>query len=178
MAKLGKISKVTLQGSVLCYLHSMQPSRQLRWSKTTLPSQNPTILNDIIATLLQHGCDDITTLPESPLQRFVKGPALVAFPFAYLGAVYWIMRRLQRRQLDDEEGGGGGGAWRTAARDGDGDGDAARRRPVTTFDDVAGIDAPLRELSEVVAYLRDPAAFHAVGARPPRGILLHGPPGR
>ena len=87
MAKSGNISKVMLRGSILSYLHSsMQSSssssssskiatttttqrRQQRWSETTLPSQNPNILNEIISILLKHGCDDITTLPESVWQR-------------------------------------------------------------------------------------------------------------
>ncbi|EED90601.1 hypothetical protein THAPSDRAFT_35798, partial [Thalassiosira pseudonana CCMP1335] len=51
------------------------------------------------------------------------------------------------------------------------------QRSTATFDDVAGIDSALQELSEVISYLRHPDAFHTVGASPPRGILLHGPPG-
>ena len=42
---------------------------------------------------------------------------------------------------------------------------------------VAGVDKALRELREVVACLRDPAAFARIGARCPRGILLTGPSG-
>jgi cell division protease FtsH len=43
--------------------------------------------------------------------------------------------------------------------------------------DVAGYESVKNELLEVVDYLRDPARFEAAGARPPRGILLYGPPG-
>ena len=45
------------------------------------------------------------------------------------------------------------------------------------FAGVAGVDKALRELREVVACLRDPAAFARIGARCPRGILLTGPSG-
>jgi ATP-dependent Zn protease len=195
MSKSGNIYKVILRGPVLSYLHSIQSSspsisasspsltvsssssaaaaqpsnKQQRWSQTTLPSRNSNILNEIITTLLKHGCDDITTLPESLLQRILNGPAVMALPFAYLAVLYWMMRRLQRQQLDNENN-GEGSSWKK--------GDGRHHPPATTtFEDVAGIDSSLQELSEVISYMRNPGSFHVLGAQPPRGILLHGPPG-
>ena len=46
-----------------------------------------------------------------------------------------------------------------------------------TFADVAGADEAVEELREVVDYLRDPGRYAAVGALPPKGVLLFGPPG-
>ncbi|SHL12016.1 membrane protease FtsH catalytic subunit [Desulfatibacillum alkenivorans DSM 16219] len=46
-----------------------------------------------------------------------------------------------------------------------------------TFDDVAGVDEALEELSEIVEFLRDPRKFTRLGGRIPKGVLLMGPPG-
>jgi cell division protease FtsH len=43
--------------------------------------------------------------------------------------------------------------------------------------DIAGVDEAKGELQEIVEFLRDPRAFQAMGAKVPKGILLHGPPG-
>ncbi|PFH37622.1 ATP-dependent metallopeptidase HflB subfamily protein [Besnoitia besnoiti] len=47
----------------------------------------------------------------------------------------------------------------------------------TTFNDVKGCDEVKKEVEEVVAYLKSPGKFTAMGARLPKGILLQGPPG-
>jgi cell division protease FtsH len=46
-----------------------------------------------------------------------------------------------------------------------------------TFADVAGQAEAKQELSDILAYLRDPRRFAAMGAEPCRGVLLYGPPG-
>jgi len=46
-----------------------------------------------------------------------------------------------------------------------------------TWNEVAGLDEAKAELQEVADFLRDPKRFEALGARVPKGILLHGPPG-
>ncbi|MCA1571828.1 MAG: AAA family ATPase [Chloroflexi bacterium] len=46
-----------------------------------------------------------------------------------------------------------------------------------TFADLAGMDDAIEELAEVRDYLAQPRRFAEMGARPPRGILLVGPPG-
>jgi cell division protease FtsH len=46
-----------------------------------------------------------------------------------------------------------------------------------TFKDIAGVDDAKGELQELVEFLREPKSFRALGAKVPKGILLHGPPG-
>ena len=42
---------------------------------------------------------------------------------------------------------------------------------------IAGIVEEKFELMEIVDYLREPNKYAAMGARTPKGVLLHGPPG-
>ncbi len=46
-----------------------------------------------------------------------------------------------------------------------------------SWDDIAGVDDAKDELREVVEFLREPARYKRLGARVPKGVLLHGPPG-
>jgi cell division protease FtsH len=46
-----------------------------------------------------------------------------------------------------------------------------------SWDDVAGVDDAKDELREVVEFLREPSRYKRLGARVPKGVLLHGPPG-
>ena len=52
-----------------------------------------------------------------------------------------------------------------------------KSRSATTWADVAGVDEVRAELQEIVDFLRNPGQFEKLGARVPKGILLHGPPG-
>ena len=53
----------------------------------------------------------------------------------------------------------------------------ARSTGSIRWQDVAGADEAKDELREVVEFLRDPERFRSLGAKVPKGILLHGPPG-
>ena len=48
---------------------------------------------------------------------------------------------------------------------------------IVRWHDVAGVEEAKAELAEIIEFLRDPARFERLGARVPRGVLLHGPPG-
>jgi cell division protease FtsH len=49
--------------------------------------------------------------------------------------------------------------------------------PIIGWEEIAGSDEAKHELQEVVEFLRDPKRFKELGAKVPKGILLHGPPG-
>lgn len=47
----------------------------------------------------------------------------------------------------------------------------------TSFKDVAGLSEPKKELEDFIQYMRNPEDFGKLGAKPPKGVLLYGPPG-
>jgi cell division protease FtsH len=83
----------------------------------------------------------------------------------FLGLIIFMSRQMGRGQQNVF------GFGRSKARQND------PERPQVTFADVAGEDEAKQELMEVVDFLRNPAKYHALGARLPRGVLLIGPPG-
>jgi cell division protease FtsH len=46
-----------------------------------------------------------------------------------------------------------------------------------TFEDVAGIEEAIEELTEIKEFLKNPKKFQDMGAKIPHGVLLYGPPG-
>jgi len=50
-------------------------------------------------------------------------------------------------------------------------------QPQITFKDVGGLYETIEELKEIAEFLENPAKFHALGAKIPKGVLLYGPPG-
>lgn len=53
----------------------------------------------------------------------------------------------------------------------------SKDQPTVTFDDVAGADEAVDELTEIRDFLSDPERFQRIGAKIPKGVLLFGPPG-
>jgi cell division protease FtsH len=102
-----------------------------------------------------------------PRAPWLESLALWLAPLLLLSAAWSL---LLRRSLGEQPS-GVLGFGRSGARV------YAERGVRVTFNDVAGVDEAKAELREVVAFLRDPAAFGRLGAHVPRGVLLVGPPG-
>lgn len=52
-----------------------------------------------------------------------------------------------------------------------------KNAPKVRFADVIGMEEVKQELTEVVDFLKNPAKYHKLGAKIPRGVLLYGGPG-
>ncbi|KAL7048105.1 hypothetical protein ACKWTF_003218 [Chironomus riparius] len=51
------------------------------------------------------------------------------------------------------------------------------KKSLVTFDNIGGMDKSLKELCELVMHIKHPEMYRHIGLPPPRGFLLHGPPG-
>jgi cell division protease FtsH len=127
--------------------------------------------NDLLKRLLE--TDTSVTVDPQATKGLVRFLAQFLLPLVILANLFALLFYLVR--------GGGGGAEQFLEFGQVGDkmltGGGSRGRQRTTFADVAGAEEAIVELSEVRDYLSEPAAFKRMGALPPKGVLLIGPPG-
>ena len=132
---------------------------------TVVPAQ----AGSSLLTELQNNKVQITAAPTgASFGSEVLSWAIILLPLLLFGFIWY---RLSRNAA-----GGGGlqgimGVGRSRAKVFDAE------RPSTRFSDVAGYDGAKREISEVVDFLKNADRYKAVGAVPPRGVLMVGPPG-
>ena len=127
--------------------------------RMNLPFEDPA---PIVARLEQRGVP-IRAAPASPSWLAIL---LAAVPWLLLGGFWFFIMRQMRL--------GGRQALSFGQM---GTRPVASEQPKVTFADVAGAEEAKAELQEVIDFLKDPAKFHRVGGRLPKGVLLVGPPG-
>jgi cell division protease FtsH len=106
----------------------------------------------------------------SGMMRYLVLPLGIAVIAAFLIGSIALIRRFN-------PGGRGGGGRGGIGAHGKIRKNAQITPPETRFADVAGCDEAVQELREIVTFLREPERFRRVGAKMPRGVILHGPPG-
>ncbi|MCA9879494.1 MAG: AAA family ATPase, partial [Thermomicrobiales bacterium] len=123
------------------------------------PVDNPGLL----ASLNEN---NVVVRAESDSSSLLSTLVVTLLPFLLIvGLIVFMGRQMSRGQQNVF------GFGRSRARQHD------PERPQVTFADVAGEEEAKQELTEVVDFLRNPAKYHQLGARLPRGVLLVGPPG-
>jgi cell division protease FtsH len=125
--------------------------------------------NALLLQALAQGGAQLTVDPQ-PAKAAVRLLATVLLPLLILATLFGLLFLLARG------GGGDVDAIRSFGTLGDRRGGAVEP-PAVRFADVAGADEAVTELQEVVSYLTSPDRYAAVGASPPKGVLLFGPPG-
>jgi cell division protease FtsH len=129
------------------------------WRTSKLPPNSPSLQSELLEMLATGGCSEVSALPESIWSQLAT-PVLTALPFVYLALVYKIFKNMH------------GGTDTIVSKS-----TGSNQKGKTTFAHVAGVDSTIQEVQELVWYLADPSRYQTLGALPPRGVLLHGPPG-
>lgn len=163
-ARDGVIQRALI-GSSAIFFQTKQKEGTTAWNRALLPTNNESIKTGILEALAKGGCSDISAIPESIWSK-LAGPVLAALPFVYLALLYRMMKnQFGGQDISSKLTNGTRKLWGEEERD------------RTTFADVAGLELVIEDMSEVAAYLANPSLYKTMGARPPRGVLLHGPPG-
>ena len=130
--------------------------------------RSDTATNDLLKTFFDAGTPvSVDTQVGKATVRFV---AQFLLPLVILANLFALLFYATR------SGGGGASDFVVFSRLGD-KRLRGQAKDSVGFDKVAGAEEAVAELAEVRDYLADPAAFKAMGALPPKGVLLVGPPG-
>jgi cell division protease FtsH len=168
----GDVSEVTLRGNSL---HGrLSEDGAARWGGPEERSRFTTIVpqmedRTLLETLEAQGVSVHVEAAEPPWWQQVLVGVL---PWILvLGLLIWLWLYAQRRMMQSGGPGGMMNFGRSRARR------IREERPSVTMDDVAGSRGAKRDLMEIVDFLRNPAKYHALGAKIPKGVLMVGPPG-
>lgn len=129
-------------------------------------TERPAFANDDLLGALQQNKVTVRATPVVQERGVLTNLWISVAPIAVLALFYLWLFKMQAGALGL---GGFGGRRKFQSVD--------REKVRVSFKDVAGIDEVKAEISEVVDYLRAPQKYQAIGAKPPKGVLLSGPPG-
>ena len=98
---------------------------------------------------------------------------ILILPWVLIIGYFIFMRKRLQGKMKDFMGQGSGlfGIGKSKAKR------YKRSESSVTFEDVAGLTNPKKDLQEIIDYLKDPEKYKRIGADVPKGILLMGPPG-
>ncbi|CAH2031564.1 ATP-dependent zinc metalloprotease FtsH [Trichlorobacter ammonificans] len=155
----GKVASVVLQGNDVTGKYTAKDGKEKQFR-----TYKPTFDADLTEKLL----DKKVTIQAKPEEeRFSWFSIFISwFPLLLLVGIWiFFMRQMQM----------GGGKAMSFGK--------SRAKLLTesqgkvTFEDVAGIEEAKEELQEIIAFLKEPKKFTALGGKIPKGVLLVGPPG-
>ena len=133
---------------------------RVKYRVALVPGENENLMEDLFNRQIQVKVNE----RRSPLSPLVMN---ILFLGGMLFLFYWFFYR----KMGGDGGVFGFGKSRAKLLDG------KAEKAMVTFADVAGVDEAKEEVQEIVAFLKEPAAFRKLGGRIPKGVLLVGPPG-
>lgn len=96
----------------------------------------------------------------------------------FMGGVFYFMRFASGSMMGGSSPGGGRGGMGGIFQVGKSNAKKIAKEDVNVdFSHVAGCDEAKKEIMEFVDFLKEPEQFTKLGAKIPKGALLHGPPG-
>lgn len=102
----------------------------------------------------------------------------VAPSLLLMGLVFYFMRFASGSMMGGSSQGGGRGGMGGIFQVGKSNAKKIAKEDVNVnFSDVAGCEEAKKEIMEFVDFLKEPEQFTKLGAKIPKGALLHGPPG-
>lgn len=161
----GEVEKITVQGEKLkVALRSGEKQVSQKEKDVSLTDT----LSNMGVSQSQLSKVDIKAEGATGWKLFLTNVLPVLLPLLLIGVFFWFMfkqaRQGQSRALTF--GKSKAKLFQNSGQDND-----------VTFDDVGGIKEVKKELKEVIEFLKEPKKFLKLGAKPPRGVLLVGPPG-
>ena len=125
---------------------------------------------ELISLLEKH---NVTITAETEGNSWLPYILIMILPWVLIIGYFMYARKKMQGNMQNMMGGGTGlfGIGKSKAKR------YRRSDSNVTFDDVAGLKHPKKDLHEIVDYLKDPEKFKKLGADIPKGILLMGKPG-
>jgi ATP-dependent Zn protease len=180
--QLPSTSSPLLHQQIVSLLTSLLSNRRIH-QNTSTENTNPTkqqpLHSNVDVTFVTEEEEESTINPYSHTKTFASTVLLSCLPFLYLALIYRIIRRSQQEQQQQssfKDGSDINSLLHTTNTKNTKHTNNLESDHVT-FADVAGIDAAVQDVKEIVQYLKCPTQYIRYGANLTRGILLYGPPG-
>ena len=101
---------------------------------------------------------------------------MLLWPFLMLFMLFSSLKRMRRNMSGNNTPPMGGESFANIFGNGEKHFEKATKSNVT-FKDIRGLDEEIKEVAEIVDFIKNPGKYTALGANVPKGVLLDGAPG-
>ncbi len=170
----GKIDSVTVQGNAIRGEFTASYLVVTGGDTTSFDhfqSRKPDFEDEGLIPLLEE--NNVQMNVQAQESSWLRNVLILLAPWLLLFGLFYFAQRRMRNQTKGMMGRGGlfGGMTKSKAK-------KYKKSDVeVTFNDVAGLENPKKDLQEIIDYLKDPEKYMKLGADIPRGVLMVGPPG-